>query len=278
MAEAVPNLTITSTVAITGTKTPVMRQIGSGTLIAVADSRFVLTAAHVVREGARHGYTLGVSGGKSANFIALGGTWMVSVGSHPDATDDKHDVALYELSEDQVARLGDVEFVRIGDASFTRDLSNGYFVVTGFPGMWSTVLDGAGDTMKSKLLQYGTWAFSGSTAALENYDDSHHFLLTASPSEVLDTEGIPVTFRTRQGFAAQMPTDLRGISGCSVWQIGDLTKPVGSWDRGSSRVVGIETGVFPGRGAIKVTRWNAVTTLLYNAFPLLRSAIEMYAH
>lgn len=254
MAESVPELTVTSTVAIVGTKAPITRQIASGTLLAVADSRFVLTAAHVVREGARHDYTLGVSGGKQANFTTLGGTWMVSTGSHPDATDDKYDVALCRLSDEQVARLGDVEFVRIADASFVNDLSNGYFIVTGFPGMWSTVLDGAEDTMKSKLLQYGTWAFSGSTAALDGYDGAHHFLLTATSSEMMDTLGMPVTFRPRQGFAAQMPADLRGVSGCSVWMIGDLTKPVASWDRRSSRIVGIETGVFPSRGAIKVTR------------------------
>ena len=132
--------------------------------------------------------------------------------------------------------------------------------------------------MKSKLLQYGTWAFSGSTAALDEYDSANHFLLTATSSEMLDTVGMPVTFRTRQGFAAQMPADLRGVSGCSVWMIGDLTQPVVSWDKRASRIVGIETGVFPSRGAIKVTRWNAVTTLLYNAFPSLRPAIEMYAH
>jgi len=278
MSESVPELTVTSTVAIVGTKAPVTRQIGSGTLVAVADSRFVLTAAHVVREGARHDHTLGVSGGKQGNFTALGGTWMVSTGSHLDARGDKFDVALYQLSDEQVARLGGAEFVRIADASFVSDMSNGYFIVTGFPGMWSTVLDGAEDTMKSKLLQYGTWAFSGSTAALDDYDGAHHFLLPATSSEMLDTLGVPVTFRTRQGFAARMPADLRGVSGCSVWMIGDLTRPVTGWDRRASRIVGIETGVFPSRRAIKVTRWNAVTTLLYNAFPSLRPAIEMYAH
>ena len=165
--------------------------------------------------------------------------------------------------------------MRVADACFASDLSTGYFVVTGYPGIWSTVLDGSEDTMKSKLLQYGTYALAGATAALDGYDPGRHFLLTASPSEILDPLGAPATFRTRQGFPAQMPADLRGISGCSVWLIGNLTKPVESWGREPGRIVGIETGVFAERGAIKATRWNAVTTLLYNAFPPIRPAIEM---
>jgi len=278
MSACVPDLTITSTIAIVGAKAPVVRQIGSGTLVAVADLRFVLTAAHVVREAARHDLTLGISGGQNGYFTAVGGNWIMSAASSPDAVDDKYDVALYQLNDYQSNRLTGVEFVRIADASFVSDLSNGYFVVTGFPGMWSTVLDGSEDAMKSKLFQYGTYAFSGSVSALAGYDGAHHFLLEARPSEVLDHTGKPTTFRTRSGFTAQMPGDLLGISGCSVWMIGDLSTPVATWARNSSRIVGIETGVFPGRGAIKATRWKAVTTLLYNAFPGLRPTIEIYAN
>lgn len=278
MSACVPDLTVTSTIAIVGAKAPVIRQLGSGTLLAVADLRFVLTAAHVVREASRHKLTLGISGGQSGCFIAAGGKWIMSTASSSDSADDTYDVALYQLNEDQINRLAGVEYVRVADASFTSDLTNGFFIVTGFPGMWSTVLDGDEDTMKSKLLQYGTYAFSGSTSALAGYDPAHHFLLEASPSGLLDHTGEPTSFRTRTGFAAQMPTDLRGISGCSVWMIGNLATPVGTWEKHAGRIVGIETGVFSARGAIKATRWNAVTTLMYKAFPNLRPALEIYAH
>lgn len=278
ISACVPELTLSSTIAIVGAKAAVVRQIGSGTLLAVADLRFVLTAAHVVREAVRHDLTLGISCGMNGQFTAVPGNWILSAGSDKDSNDDKYDVALHQLNDYQISRLGQGEFVRIADASFATDLSSGYFVVTGFPGMWSTVLDGAEDTMKTKLLQYGTWAFSGSTSALGGYDAAQHFLLEAAPLEVLDHTGKPASFRTRTGAPAQMPTDLRGISGCSVWMIGDLAKPVATWSKGASRIVGIETGVFPTRKAIKATRWNAVTTLLYNAFPILRSSIEIHAH
>lgn len=278
IATHVPELSVKSMVAIVGSKAPTVRQIGSGTLLAVADLRFVLTAAHVVREGARLDLTLGISSGMSGNLTAVGGNWIISMGSGPRSEDDKYDVALYQLDDRQIDRLENAQFVRIADASFEADLSKGYFVVSGFPAMWSTVLNRADDTMKSRVLQYGTYAFPGSTSALENYDATHHFLLEATPTETLDHTGGPISFRTRSGFSAQMPDDLRGVSGCSVWKVGDLSTPVETWSSSNARIVGIETGVYSTRRAIKASRWNAVTTLLYNAFPATRSAIELYAH
>jgi hypothetical protein len=103
------------------------------------------------------------------------------------------------------------------------------------------------------------------------------FRLEATPAELLDHRGSPTSFRTSGGFAAQIPDDLRGVSGCSVWRIGDVSAPVETWSASTARIVGVETGVFSARGAIKAGRWNAVTTLLYNAFPATRSAIEIYA-
>jgi hypothetical protein len=278
MATCVPELAVRSTVAIVGAKAPVVRQIGSGTLLAVADFRFVITAAHVLREATRQEYTLGVSGAASGYFTALAGKWMLSMGSTNDASDDKYDVALYQLDDSQIARLGSAQYVRIADASFERDMSKGYYVVSGHPAMWSTVLDGAEDTMKSKILQYGTHAFSGSSNALDNFDADHHFLLEATHDQVLDHTGAPVTFRTRSGFNARMPDDLPGVSGCSVWKIGDLSTPIDRWSKKTARIVGVETGFYSTRRVIKVSRWNAVTTLLYNAFPAARRAIEIYAN
>jgi hypothetical protein len=151
IARHVPELSVSSMVAIVVSQTPMVRQIGSGTLLAVADLRFVLTAAHVIREGNRLGLTLAISSGMSGNFTAVAGNWIISTGSGPGSEDDKYDVALYQLDDRQIARLGNAQFVRIADASFEADLSTGYFVVSGFPAMWSTVLNGTD-------LRYGTIA------------------------------------------------------------------------------------------------------------------------
>jgi hypothetical protein len=186
-------------------------------------------------------------------------------------------LALYQLNSRQLTRLGEVSFVRIADVDFDSDLSKGYFVLSGFPRMWSTTSDRNSGPMKSRLLQFGTQSFCGSTAALESYDPSWHFLLEARPGALCDEIGASTTFKTRSGHPAQIPADLGGISGCSVWFVGNLREPANSWTRNRARIVGVETAVFPSRGAIKATRWKAVTTVIHEAFPRLRSALELYA-
>jgi hypothetical protein len=277
MAACTPTLVAASTVAIVGGRSPVVRQIGTGTLLAIADARFVVTAAHVLVQVKELGMTVGISGGHAGNFTALPGDWIVTSADAGSNDNDAHDVALYKLNDRQVDRLDGVEFVRIGDVSFSDNLSSGYFVVCGFPGMWSTVSDSDDAVMKSKLLQYGTYPFMGSTTALNGYDPRRHFLLQGTSDSTLDHNGEPTAFRTRSGHSADMPRDLGGVSGCSVWMIGDFRTPVPNWSRQSARIVGIETGVFHERGALKATRWNAVASVLHSAFPELRPVIEMYA-
>lgn len=277
MSNCIPDLTVRSTVGLVASKDAVVRQIGSGTLLAVAEHRFVVTAAHVVREALHSASTMGVSGTTDGHFVAAAGRWLASGMSSEAPSLDQHDVAVYEFNATQIDRFDPAAFVRIADVAFLEDLSTGFFVVTGFPAMWSTTLTATDETMNAKILQYATYALEGSTAGLDGYSPVRHFLLEASPAALIDHAGEPTSFRTRTGYSAQMPQDLRGVSGCSVWMIGDLKKPIETWSKEESRLVGIETSIYSKRSAIKATRWNAATTLLYNAIPELRPVLEMYA-
>ena len=272
MSASIPDAVAASSVAIVVANRPFVRHLGSGTLLAVADRRFVVTAAHVIRAAQT---TVGISGGSDNNFIATAGKWHLSAPSNEDK-DDPFDVAVYPLEKSQTARLEGHTFLRIGDVSFESDLSRAFFVVSGFPSIWSTETREADDPMKLRPLQYSTCAYGGSTVALQGYDARYHVLLDAEPERIFDSSGSAMEFRTRSGYAAQMPQDLQGISGCSVWMIGDLSIPCNHWRPDHARLVAVETGVFPGRAAIKATRWNAVTTLLYSAFTDLHSTIELY--
>lgn len=275
MASFVPDLIVKSTVAIVGAKAPVVTQIGSGTLIAVADMRFIVTAAHVIREAQQRQYTLGVAGSGNDSLTALTGQCMLSAKSE-ESNKDTQDIAIYELDERQVSRLTGAEFLRLGDVSFDCNLDEFLLVVTGFPGIWSTQSTKDDEAIKSKILQYGTYAFSGSTAALDGYDPQHHFLMQATPTQLLDHEGAPTSFRTRTGYPASFAQDLGGISGCSVWRIGSLATPTEQWSKSNCKLVGVETGVFPSRGAIKATRWKAVASMLYHIYPKLRPAMDLH--
>lgn len=268
-----PSRVAATTVAIVGSWSGNVRHLGTGTMLAVADSRFVITAAHVLLAANDQDLTVAISAGGLFTAVTAR-DWIITAAS---GGDDQHDIAVYRLDDREVSRLESVEFVRIGDVCFDRDLSESYFVACGYPAMWSTTSHSDTDVMKAKLLQYGTYLYTGSLCALVGYDPERHILLNGAPEDVLDHNGDPVRFRTRSGHPASMPGDLSGISGCSVWRIGNLSIPISEWTVDSAKIVGVQTGVFKSARAIKATRWNSVTTLLYAAFPDLRATIDMYA-
>lgn len=271
-----PPRVASATVAIVGSKSGNVRHLGTGTLLAVADAKFVVTAAHVLLAAKERELTVAISPASGGVFTAVTARdWVITAASR---SSDPHDVALYRLDDRELGRLDAVEFVRIADVCFDRDLADAYFVVCGFPAMWSTTSHSDGDEMKAKLLQYGTYPFKGSVCALAGFDPERHILLDGAPDDVLDHNGDPVRFRTRSGHPASMPGDLSGISGCSIWRIGDFRTPVSEWSVSNARIVGVQTGVFKSVRAIKATRWNSVTTLLHAAFPDLRASINMYVN
>jgi hypothetical protein len=274
---SIPDTVANSSVAIVAANNPVIRHFGSGTLLSVADRHFVVTAGHVIRKASDAQSTVGITGGLENFFIATAGKWILSAQTQNDTDGDPFDIAIYQLGQSQIEKLGERTFLRIGDVSFISDLSHGFFVVSGFPSIWSTESSGAHEKMNLRLLQYSTYSYNRSTAALSGYDSRYHLLLEAKAERAVDTTGVAINFTTLSGHAAQMPQDLQGISGCSVWMIGDLTVPCSHWRADQARLVAVETGVFPGRAAIKATRWNAVTTLLYLVFPDLRSTLDLYA-
>jgi hypothetical protein len=270
---SVSRLSVSSTVAVLGMNPTTSRQIGSGTLLAVADRRFVLTAAHVIRQATEMKCTIGIGATLGSGITLAPNKWLLSAKSQGD---DRLDVALCELDDSERFNLNGSEYVRIADACFDRNLSDSFFVVSGFPAIWSTTSNSSEKKMKAKLLRYATFVFSGSTVGLNGFQTDNHFLVQASPSELVDENGIETDFRMRSGYKARMPGDLLGMSGCSVWRVGRTTEPPSSWGNYPSQIVGVQTGVYSDVGAIKATRWNAVTSLLYKAYPDLRSAIDLY--
>ena len=275
MAASMPARVAAATVAIVGSCAGVVRHLGTGTLLTVADMKFVVTAAHVLHKAKEQDLTVAISPASGGVFTALTArTWMATSAR---GVDDEHDIALYPLDVLELGRLGATDSIRIADVCFERDLSVAYFVVCGFPGMWSTTSHSDGVDMKSKLLQYGTYSFIGSVSGLRGFDPDRHILLDGTPGDMRNHHGEPTRFKTRSGYPASMPGALAGISGCSVWRIGDFRTPTSEWNVDGARIVGVQTGVYESAGAIKATRWHSVAILLYAAYPDLRSTINLYA-
>lgn len=275
MSSSIPSSVVDSTVIIVRANKPVVRQLGTGTLFRVAERSFVVTAAHVLRQAQQMDATLGISG-SDGHFIATAGQWILSGGDLPNKEDDPFDLALYSLSDDQVRRLHRQRFLRLEDVSFLQDLSRRFFVIFGFPHIWSTACDEQTESMSLKALQFATFDYEGDASGLAGFNSKHHLLLDAKDEYLYDDRGDEIRFRTNFGTRARMPNDLRGVSGCSVWSIGDLRTSIHSWRQSDAKLVGIVTGVYEARGLIKATRWVAASTLLYYAFPDLRRPIELH--
>jgi hypothetical protein len=120
------------------------------------------------------------------------------------------------------------------------------------------------ELMKLRPLQFVSPAFEGSPVGIAALDERFHFLMAADDNYGWDASGREVTLRARSGLRVRIPDDLAGSSGCSVWKLGELTQPPGSF--ASSKLVGVLTGVYPKAGVIKATRWEAILELMCQAF------------
>jgi len=274
----VSSLVINSTVAIVcTTQSKSIVQVGSGTLLSIADSCFLVTAAHVARATQKMGGTPGIIGLKASLPTALTGEWTLSSSDSESAIGDKYDIALYRLNENQKQRLTGCEFVRIGDVDFSSDLQNGYFVLCGFPSVWSVTSNNCSEPLILRPLLYGVTSYVGLPTGLQGFDTNYHLLFEAIAEKTLDHQGRSARMRTRSNHWVSMPGGLRGISGCSVWLIGNVTSPIHTWNPKDARIVGVETGVFEGaHPTIKASKWNAVLSLIYAAYSDLRPSIDLY--
>jgi hypothetical protein len=113
---SVPSLIPSSTVAvICTTQGKSVVQIGSGTLLATADARFLVTAGHVAVAAQKRERPPGIVGLNAGQPTALGGEWIISSPADGTANGDKYDIALCRLNDNQTQRLIGCEFVRISD-------------------------------------------------------------------------------------------------------------------------------------------------------------------
>lgn len=250
-----------------------LRQFGTGTLLRVADASFLVTAAHVIKEAYNLDKGLCITA-SNGSFVQVHGNWMCSSEGQHETTEDPFDIAALQLDYNIVERLKDNLFLRLDDVNFEEDLSNGIFCLFGYPSSLSQPSINADTKLILKPFQYATCPYGGQTDMLSGYQSRFHLLLGANPNETTDINGRHLIFASREGTRLQFPGDLGGISGCSVWMVGAQDVPVEDWSK--PRVVAVQTSVYSNSQIIKATRWVAVSTLLYEAFPELRPALSLW--
>jgi hypothetical protein len=243
-----------------------LQQFGTGTLFRIGDEAFLVTAGHVIAKARARGKTLAATTKKS--FVSLSGEWIVN--------ERPFDVALLRLSHQVVEKLDGMTFLRLDDVSFDENLSHGIFTVFGFPSIWSSPSTDDGQPLDLQPLRYTALMHDGDTNSLGGFSPRYHLLLSAQLEGVTDLNGNDVDYVSREGFRADFPGDLGGMSGASVWVIGDRRLPITEWHRRSPRIVAVQTGAYRGKPVLQATRWIAVSTLLYEAFPVVRPSLNMW--
>ena len=271
----IPAVARYATVAILIEFNRALRQFGTGTLLKVADQVFVVTAAHVIRQAKKDEGSLCLAG-EHGTIVPAEGEWFLSAKGQYGTHADPFDVAVLPLAENIVAKLGAKAVLRLHDVGFDEDFKDGIYCLYGFPTLWANISTETAPVMVAKPFQYVSYTFEGSTTGLSEYQERFHLLLTAAPSATTDIEGNHQVFRAKGNFPARFPHDIVGISGCSVWKIGDRRVPITEWGSLTPRVVAVETSVYGDRNVIKATKWFAVSTLLAEAYPDLKPAILLW--
>jgi hypothetical protein len=264
-----------ATVAIVIANRPGVYLLGTGTLFAIGGFHFVVTAAHIVKQAYKDGKTIGISDAQQS-FISVHGNWIISAPCKPGTEEEPFDLAVYRLPDDAIARLNGKRFLRREDIDFSEQSNTAVFSILGYPGIWASPSRGDDELVTLKALEYTTYAHDGSTESLIGYDPTYHLLFGSDPRSITGPDGSRAVFVARNGRAASIPRELKGVSGCGVWVIGDLTVPLEKWPNRSPRVVAVETGIYHESRVVRATRWIAVTTLIHEAFEELRPALSLW--
>ncbi len=257
-----------STVAVVIARGKTVAQFGTGILLRIADDYFLVTAGHVFRDAKNQALGLAAGRGK---IIRLTGESL-------STDEDPFDVAVHKLSQDVVTKLDGCTFLTLNDIDTDPQPERAVFTLFGYPAVWSAPSGNDSQPFTIKPLEFTTYAYDRETSALTRYEPKYHLLLEAQPGEITTEDGGAATFKTNAGIPASFPGEVGGISGCSVWRIGNLDVPINEWGRERPRVVGVQTGVYGKKAAIKATRWIAVSTLIHGAFPHLRPAMSLWRH
>ncbi len=273
IAKHIPENGWSATVSIVLAHDSAVHQFGTGILFRVGNHSFVVTAAHVIKEANAHGKTLGITSAEDS-IVAVPGTWMCSSEGQYGSSGDPFDVAVQRLPKDAIDKIGSKTYLTFKDIEFQAQSATAVYTLFGYPGIWSNSTTTDTDRLEIKPLQYTAFAYDRDTNLLENYQERFHLLLDAELTQATADDGTPAKISDNNGNDAASPSALGGISGCSVWRIGDLKNSINEWSQTPPRIVGVLTGGYNLINAFIATKWVAVSTLLHEAFPEVRKAMR----
>jgi hypothetical protein len=246
-----------------------LHQHATGTLVQFGDHCFVATAAHAIDDfhQAKEHYPdlrLFVDNGVSNDLVPLDGNYFATKTVYdretlairlPGERNDLWDVALWELGSRSIQKLTNKAFLNRSSIDIGANLSTGVFFLAGCPRCWSQV-DYATRSFSWTWLTYLAQPYA-KPESLAHFDERFHMALRLADD-------------------AQLPTDLKGISGCAIWKVADY--PIrDDWSVEQARVVAIQTCVLKETPkAIRGTKWACVLPVLARMHPDIREIFRLW--
>jgi hypothetical protein len=229
---------------------------GTGTLFAVAEERFLVTAAHVAEDFIDGRSVLLTSNAPaSRNLANINYDWARARG--------EFDVAVFRLGAQAMDALQGLTFLRLDDVEVEPERQDGLYLIYGFPKAWWKPDPQSMTVGVSPLSLIGA-DYTGSTSAWR-FDEQFNVAI-----ELADDAHLPPSQRQN------VPASLKGISGCSVWWLRDAIRNPGQFRAEDAKVVAVQTGTHNRDSIVLATRWMAALVLIKQNCPDLAPALKLY--
>jgi hypothetical protein len=243
---------------------------GSGVLLQVEDTRFLVTAAHVTDEFFCERWRqifFGTPNGDELIPVLTVSYVRSKIRSKPNREDDPLDLAVLELRPeiaDQLAAF--MRFVRLSELELDPDkLKDGRYLVVGYP-EFRAEKDEMDQTIVAQVLPY----FTGP------YDMEHNPAPDISPADHL---ALDVNRVDEAGGGDLLDLDqTHGISGGGMWRVLDENQAIDTLDWRHSKLAAIITDrsdpeVMGPVQYLRGTKMKRVINFIYEGWPALRPAI-----
>lgn len=187
-------------------------QIGTGFVLEMSSHAYFVTAAHVVDECEEGGLFIGLA----PNFVAFSGSGAITT-MNPTRKDDRHDLAVFRLDADMLARLSHVRPIQEGAVEWRLLPVNGrLYSAIGYPNSRNKKPYAQQAKVRATRLMYTNVATEDGVPATlpELPNEGRLHILLPYDKQALDASGEVVD--------AIAP---KGLSGGPLWDLGRISSP-----------------------------------------------------
>ncbi len=256
--EAFPHIDA-ATVPIYGFQDKQVKLDRTGVLFRIADSHFILTAAHGLQDIIQAGIPL------LADFSTRHRIPIPLAKGQFCTTEEKggRDVAAILIPPSVVADLpAHRRFLTMADVDTESQAKRGFYAVFGFPTAWYRRVE---DVQRNDPLAFVASIYEGELNPDAFFDPKVHIALTFERSAINALTGEP----------RELPP-VEGMSGCGLWRIANYSrKEIVAWSADKIRLVALQHRWFKQRQYIQGTWIAYALGLIRDTHPSLREAMKL---